>query len=407
MASVVDTFRELSEAFEAIEDAYTFFAADGDWIQGEQVARQELGQWAKDVSIALKLAGRKDELRMWMKATQDIHNAQIGNILITANRKRALFLQIRTMLYQDALPKPHDDMRIPMKTSTSSGHVVHPSERSDASVHIIHSSGRHGQAGIGFTSRFPLEIEPIGVMDQAVQDGIPDSWVGETGVPFCNRHLSDDHGGRSVIPVIQDFEQVLGLGAGEGIAQPVVKDQELHSGEGVEEFGIGAVGVGEGDMLEETRGALVTNGKVVAAGGVGQGTGEEGLADAGGAEDEDVEVLMNPLTLGKLKDQATVDTARGREVKVFDGSRERQVRLPQAPLEAVVIAADALAVDEHAEAILEGQVGVLRVVQLLFEGLTKSGQAELGQFVEQWLSKHSDLLNGSRFGHGCSRGRLG
>jgi hypothetical protein len=28
-------------------------------------------------------------------------------------------------------------VHIPMKSSTSSGHVVHPSEQSDASVHII------------------------------------------------------------------------------------------------------------------------------------------------------------------------------------------------------------------------------------------------------------------------------
>jgi len=42
----------------------------------------------------------------------------------------------------------------------------------------------------------------------------------------------------------------------------------------------------------------------------------------------------------------------------------------------------AFAVDEQAEAILEGQVRVLGVVKLLFEGSPKSRQAELGQFVE-------------------------
>jgi hypothetical protein len=34
---------------------------------------------------------------------------------------------------------------IPMKSSTSSGHVVHLSERSDASEYIVPSGGRHGQ----------------------------------------------------------------------------------------------------------------------------------------------------------------------------------------------------------------------------------------------------------------------
>ena len=45
----------------------------------------------------------------------------------------------------------------------------------------------------------------------------------------------------------------------------------------------------------------------------------------------------------------------------------------------------AFAVDEEAEAILEGQIGVLRIVKLLFECDTKGGQPEPGQFVEQWL----------------------
>jgi hypothetical protein len=41
-------------------------------------------------------------------------------------------------------------MRIPMKTTTCSGHAVHLSERSDASEIIIPSSGRHGQGRIDF-----------------------------------------------------------------------------------------------------------------------------------------------------------------------------------------------------------------------------------------------------------------
>jgi hypothetical protein len=49
----------------------------------------------------------------------------------------------------------------------------------------------------------------------------------------------------------------------------------------------------------------------------------------------------------------------------------------------------ALAVDEKAETILEGQKRVLGIVELLFKGRTKSRQTELGQFVEQGLGQHS------------------
>jgi hypothetical protein len=45
-------------------------------------------------------------------------------------------------------------VRIPTKSSRSSGHAVHLSERSDASTRIIPLSGRHGQRRIGLAPRF-------------------------------------------------------------------------------------------------------------------------------------------------------------------------------------------------------------------------------------------------------------
>jgi hypothetical protein len=48
------------------------------------------------------------------------------------------------------------NVRRPMKSSTSSGHAVHLSERSDASEIIIPSSGRHGQGRIDFASGVSL-----------------------------------------------------------------------------------------------------------------------------------------------------------------------------------------------------------------------------------------------------------
>ena len=73
--------------------------------------------------------------------------------------------------------------------------------------------------------------------------------------------------------------------------------------------------------MQEAGGALVADIEVVAAGGVGESAGQEGLADAGRAEDEDVEVLVDPLALGQLENEAAVQATRGREVEVFDGGR--------------------------------------------------------------------------------------
>ena len=51
----------------------------------------------------------------------------------------------------------------------------------------------------------------------------------------------------------------------------------MGPGKGIEELGVGAVGVGKGDVVEETRGAVVADGEVVTASRVGQSAGQESL----------------------------------------------------------------------------------------------------------------------------------
>ena len=171
-------------------------------------------------------------------------------------------------------------MRIPMKTSMSSGDVVHLSKRSDASISIIQSSGRHGQGRIDLAPRLAFESQPVGIVNQAIQDGVCDGRIGEAGVPLGDGHLGGHQGRGSAVAIIQDFEQVLRLGTGQRISEPVIEDQELDTGEGVQELGIGAVGVREGGLVQETGGALVADVEVVAACRVGQRASQEGLSAA-------------------------------------------------------------------------------------------------------------------------------
>jgi epoxyqueuosine reductase QueG len=55
---------------------------------------------------------------------------------------------IRQCPAEAILPEPTRHVHIPVKSSTSSGDAVHPSERSDASMTIIPSSGRHRQGRV-------------------------------------------------------------------------------------------------------------------------------------------------------------------------------------------------------------------------------------------------------------------
>jgi hypothetical protein len=167
-----------------------------------------------------------------------------------------------------------------MKSSTSSGDAVHLSKRSDASVNIIHSSGRHRQGRVDLAPRLSLESQPISIVNQTIQDGVCDGWIREAGVPLDNGHLSGHQRRGSAIAIIQDLEQVLRLGAGQRISEPVIEKQELDTGEGVQELGIGAVGMGESGLVQEAGGALVADIEVMAASGVGQRASQEGLSSA-------------------------------------------------------------------------------------------------------------------------------
>ena len=74
-------------------------------------------------------------------------------------------------------------------------------------------------------------------MDEAIEDRIGDGGVGDAGMPFADRDLGSDQGGRAAITVVEDLEQVFGLGARERITKPVVEDEQVRAGQGPQQLG--------------------------------------------------------------------------------------------------------------------------------------------------------------------------
>ena len=66
-------------------------------------------------------------------------------------------------------------------------------------------------------------------MNQTIEDGIPDRWIGKAGVPLRDGHLRSHQRGGSVVAIIHDLEQVLRLEPGQRITEPVVEDQKLDA----------------------------------------------------------------------------------------------------------------------------------------------------------------------------------
>ena len=64
-------------------------------------------------------------------------------------------------------------------------------------------------------------------MDDAVEDGVGDGWIGDDLMPVLDRHLAGDDGRAALIAVVDDLEQVAALLAGERGEPPVVEDEEF------------------------------------------------------------------------------------------------------------------------------------------------------------------------------------
>ena len=176
---------------------------------------------------------------------------------------------------------------------------------------------------MGFAAGLALDGEPEGVVDEAVEEGVGQGGVGETFVPGIDGDLGGDQGRGAVVTVIEDLQQVTGLSGSEGVAQPVVEDEQVGSGDGVEELWVGAVGPSQLQGREQARGALVAHGGVVAAGSVAEGAGEVGFAGTGGSGDDDVEVAAHPVGLGEFEDQGSGKPRGGRR-----GRGPRRKRAP-------------------------------------------------------------------------------
>jgi hypothetical protein len=165
-------------------------------------------------------------------------------------------------------------------------------------------------------------------VEETIADRVGQGGVGEVVVPLGRGKLARDDGGAATIAVLEDLEQVtalLILGRGQA---PVVDEEDVHPRESAEEPAVGAVGARQAEIIEQAGGPAVVGAKAAATGLVGEGAGDEALAGAGGARDEDLLVLVDPAAGGELADHGLVELAAGRVVDGLDaGVRQLELGL--------------------------------------------------------------------------------
>ena len=136
-----------------------------------------------------------------------------------------------------------------------------------------------------FAQALAGEFDAVGVVNDAVQNGVGQGGNADQVVPAVHGNLAGDDDGALVVAIPDDFEEIARLVGIERLRPPVVQDQQLYAGERAQKSGVTGRAVDDGEIGEETGNADVENGDVLPARLVPEGAGEPTFSDAGRTHD--------------------------------------------------------------------------------------------------------------------------
>ncbi len=67
----------------------------------------------------------------------------------------------------------------------------------------------------------------MGVVDQAIEDGVGQRGISDLGMPFIHRELSGHEGGTEAMTVFEEFQEVSTVFIGQEDESPIVQDDQI------------------------------------------------------------------------------------------------------------------------------------------------------------------------------------
>ena len=125
----------------------------------------------------------------------------------------------------------------------------------------------------------------MGIVNDAVEDGVGECGLSDQVVPAVDRDLAGDQGGAAAIAVLDDFEHVMTLLGPERLEAPIVEDQQLDAAKGAHQSRIAAIAASEREIAEHPRDALIKDRAVVAAGLLTECASQPAFANTGRARE--------------------------------------------------------------------------------------------------------------------------
>ena len=118
----------------------------------------------------------------------------------------------------------------------------------------------------------------MGVVEDPVEDGVPEGGVADDIVPVVDGELGGEDGSAAGVAVVKDLEEIVAALACQRSEPPVIEDEEPGLGEPLDELGVGTVGAGEGELVEQSGDAVVARRDAEAAGLVAEGASQVGFS---------------------------------------------------------------------------------------------------------------------------------
>jgi hypothetical protein len=85
------------------------------------------------------------------------------------------------------------------------------------------------------------EIDAVGIVDDAIEDGIGVGGIADEFMPFVDGNLAGDDGGSSAISFFEYLKEIVTGRGIEGLQAPIVEYQQLDTAERSQDAGIATI----------------------------------------------------------------------------------------------------------------------------------------------------------------------
>ena len=146
----------------------------------------------------------------------------------------------------------------------------------------------------------------MGVVGEAIADGIGQGWIGQEVVPSSGRQLTGHDGGASAVSIFEDLKQIAALEIGHGRDGEVIQDEHVDASEFGEKAWIRAVRASDFEFFKQAGGSSIESFVSLSTSLVGERTCQVAFSGSGRTGDQNGLVIVDPSARRELSDDTAV-----------------------------------------------------------------------------------------------------